>query len=57
MLNVISPKYEYSTKAIFPNELTMTFMNLFQLADSLKLRRIALPLLCTGNYGVITPLI
>ena len=52
IINVISPKYEYSTYNIFSNELKMTFMNVFELANSLKLKKIGLPLLCTGNYGV-----
>jgi hypothetical protein len=53
VINVISPKYEPYLQNVFIRELKFTFINLFECANNhLKLNQLALPLLCTGNYGV-----
>ena len=52
ILNVISPKYDMNARDKFGSNLFITFINLFELANYLKLKQIGMPLLCTGNYGV-----
>lgn len=52
MINVISPVYDNYLETNFTRDLAFTFRNLFECVNSLKLKELALPLLCTGNYGV-----